>query len=463
MAKKRNQITKAKIAKLDVDKVGRPILELYENEKYEIHDNTKFRLVDQDEKRRDFLATKGIKFTHEKEKLLLDVGQQIGAAPLTNFIITVSPKFRNLKNFGRLIHFANGFRDKFLDDKIKFKEGYNVGLEFIIELLTYSTKEIIKHGLYRTYVLVQEDTPYLKGKLLLMPTEDTAGQLLNDAKFNMQFSCQHDEYTANVLENQILLYTLKKCQGLTKQQHRKIQIQRLIYQIDYDIETLPYITPDVFTNLQYTRLNQRYEDALKWCEMILKNTGLLNLKKQHIDYVKPFFIPMYDLFQDFVGRLLRNPKYYDLPTKNDWSINKYENREERRETRSNAWWNSDKNKSIKMFPDIIAYTDYSHTNIHSILDAKYVDDFNDAIPSTYLYQLAFYLRHYNRKIGYLILPYDKKHPKEDYKIRSIKQSLEIRVRHIDIEETLEWIFDKSPENTEKIINMLEVKFPISLT
>ena len=112
-----------------------------------------------------------------------------------------------------------------------------------------------------------------------------------------------------------------------------------------------------------------------------------------------------------------------------------------------------------MFPDIIAYTDYSHTNIHSILDAKYVDDFDGDLSSDNLYQLAFYLRHYNRKMGYLILPYDKKHKKEDYEIRSIKQPLEIRVRHIDVEETLEWIFEKSPENTEKIKKMLEKKFP----
>ena len=70
MKKKRNQITKAKISKLDFDKVGRPILQLHENERYEIHDNTKFRLADQDEKQRDLLTTKGIKFIQEKEKLL---------------------------------------------------------------------------------------------------------------------------------------------------------------------------------------------------------------------------------------------------------------------------------------------------------------------------------------------------------------------------------------------------------
>ena len=283
MTKERNQITKSEIAKLDEDKAGRPILELYENERYEIHDNTKFRLVDQAEKQRDLLATKGIKFIHETDKLLLDVGQQIGAAPLTNFIITVSPKFRNLRNFGRLIHFANGFRGKFPDDKIKFKEDKNVGLEFIIELLISSTKEIIKHGLFRTYVSVQEDTSYLKGKLLMMPTKDTAGQLLNDARFNLQFSCEHDEYSANVLENQILLYTLRKCQQLTQWGWRKMEIRRLIHEIDYDVEPpAEWINPIsmsyVFRDLQYTQLTQRYMEPLECCEIILKNSGLLNFK-----------------------------------------------------------------------------------------------------------------------------------------------------------------------------------------
>jgi len=41
--------------------------------------------------------------------------------------------------------------------------------------------------------------------------------------------------------------------------------------------------------------------------------------------------------------------------------------------------------------------------------------------------------------------------------------LEIKVRHIDVEETLGWIFKKSDKNTKNIHDMLVGKFPISIT
>ena len=460
MKKNRTLLTKTQISKLEEDDIGRPVLALNENDsvKIEIDNNKKFNLETQDEKQLDLLEDKGIFFKKSiNEKLLLvDVGQQVGAAPLTNFIIKVNPKFSNIENLGRLIHYANGFDEKnFLDGQIKFKSDHNVGLEYIIELLTFYTKKIIKDGLYRSYVSMQEDIPYLKGKLLMLPTKNTSGQLLNDAKFNLKFSCQYDEYSANVLENQILLYTLKICQRKTKQQHKKIMIQHLIHQIDYDVETLSYITPDVFVNLQYTALNQRYKIPLQYCKMILKNFGLLNLNKQETDFVTPFFIPMFDLFQDFIGHLLKNPKYYRLYTKNDWSYNRDENQRKKRETRRISW--NLPSKKIPTIPDIIAYTDSSRTKVHSILDAKYVLDDGKISPSI-LYQIAFYLNDYDRNIGYIIQPYDGK--SKDYEIKSVNQKpLEIRVRYINVEKTLEWIFEKRQENTKKIRDMLEEKFP----
>ena len=471
MKKNRTLLTKTQISELEEDKIGRPVLALNENDsvKIEIDNNKKFNLETQDEKQQDLLEDKGIFFKKSinGKLLLVDVGQQVGAAPLTNFIIKVNPKFSKIENLGRLIHYANGFDEKnFLDGQIKFKSDHNVGLEYIIELLTFYTKKIIKDGLYRTYVSVREDIPYLKGKLLMQPTEDTSGQLLNDAKFNLKFSCQYDEYSANVLENQILLYTLKICQRKTKQQHKKIEIQRLIHQIDYDVETLPYITPDVFVNLQYTALNQRYKIPLQYCKMILKNFGLLNLNKQETDFVTPFFIPMFDLFQDFIGHLLKNPKYYRLYTKNDWSYNRDKKQRKKRETRRISWVASRNGRmpplwKMSTIPDIIAYTDYGRTKVHSILDAKYVLDDGKISPSI-LYQIAFYLNDYDRDIGYIIQPYDGK--SKDYEIKSVHQKpLEIRVRHINVEKTLEWIFGKSEQNTTKIRKMLLEKFPISFT
>ena len=125
-------------------------------------------------------------------------------------------------------------------------------------------------------------------------------------------------------------------------------------------------------------------------------------------------------------------------------------------------WKIGQKERFPTIPDIIAYTDYSHTKVHSILDAKYVDDVKKQIDASILYQIAFYLKDYKKKVGYIILPKIKN--SEDYTIESLHQKpLEIRVRHIDVEKTLEWIFDKSEQNTTKIRKMLLKKFPISIT
>ena len=93
------------------------------------------------------------------------------------------------------------------------------------------------------------------------------------------------------------------------------------------------------------------------------------------------------------------------------------------------------------------------------MDAKYKDDKDDTLAESDMYQIAFYLNDYKKKIAYAVLP---KHEtsQDDYEIKAINQDLEIRVRHIDVEETLEWIFDKKIDDKVKISEMLETKFPL---
>ena len=91
MKKYRTLLTKTQISELEEDKIGRPVLALNENDsvKIEIDNNKKFNLETQDEKQQDLLEDKGIFFKKSinGKLLLVDVGQQVGAAPLTNFII----------------------------------------------------------------------------------------------------------------------------------------------------------------------------------------------------------------------------------------------------------------------------------------------------------------------------------------------------------------------------------------
>ena len=79
-----------------------------------------------------------------------------------------------------------------------------------------------------------------------------------------------------------------------------------------------------------------------------------------------------------------------------------------------------------------------------------------------MYQIAFYLNDFQKRIGYAVLPQHDK-SREDYEISASNQCLEIGVRHIPIDQTLKWIFEKSEQNTTNIQNMLLEKFSISIT
>jgi len=467
MKKKRRVVKTSDIKEKDKD--GRPILALDEHESVSIirDDDKKIFLEPQDAELEQILRDREIYINTylNKDKtstLHIDAGRYITAIPLSNFIILVNPKFSNIQSIGRLIHYASGFKeDEIIDGKINFLEGRNQGLEFHIEQLIHYTKKILKEGLYRTYVPIQEDIPYLKGKLLLLPTETTSGQLLNDARFNLQFSCEHDEFTANILENQILLFTLDVCQRKTESHSKKIEIQRLIHEIDYEVEMPAPVTSDTFHNLQYTTINQRYKNSLVCCEKILNNFGLVNLEKQDTEFISPFFINMSELFQDFIARLLKNPEYYPYYTKED--------KRSKRETRRVAWNVAGTNKPI--YPDIITFTDPAcdlndYSKIHSIIDVKYKDDSEEEEKGTLaeadMYQIAFYLNDFQKCIGYAVLP-QHDNSRADYEIKADNQGLNIGVRHIPIDQTLKWIFEKNEQNTTKIRNMLLTKFPISIT
>ena len=103
------------------------------------------------------------------------------------------------------------------------------------------------------------------------------------------------------------------------------------------------------------------------------------------------------------------------------------------------------------------HKDSGFSKIHAIMDAKYKDDKDDTLAESDMYQIAFYLNDYKKKIAYAVLPKHEK-SQDDYEITAINQDLEIRVRHINVEDTLEWIFDKNIDDETKVKTMLESKF-----
>lgn len=421
------------ITKIQVEKFtdeGKPILEIKENEtKYWIRE--KLEILPYEEKSINILEKFNIQIDKTLDGIRISTKDYVGIIEFKNFILNVGSKFVTLENFGRLIDFSTFMPNEQFIDEIRFQGQIKHPIEPVIRHFLRTIRQLIHHGLYRSYSEHQEDVSFLRGKLIMKQ------QILNDHKFNMKFNCEFDEFTSNNLENQIILYTLKKCKLLTKYPQTKKLIQKLIHQIDSQIDDKQITVLD-FRKITYTRLNSRYANPHHLAKQIIKNIGMQNLDYQRTKFITPFFIYMPDVWEHFLVNLFK--KHYDKQT--DVRIkNEY-----------NAWEINGKIHTI--IPDIVFYRD---NKISSIIDAKYMPKLT--VGGKELYQIAFYLNQLNQSTGYAILPYEEI---DDYDVQVPKQSITIKVRHIPIDEYLDILYSKklSKEFNEEISSKLKKLIPL---
>ena len=414
-----------------IDDTGKPILELLEHEDVEWL-GEEFKILSKEEKIVDKLEEEfGIQIISDPDKIRIRTENDVGVIEFENFVLRVKPKFVKFENFGKLIDFTNKLKDQSFDNEIKFEGVYKEPIQIIINNFLETTQKLIHNGLYRSYVEHQEDVSFLRGKLVMKQ------QILNDLKFNMKFNCEFDEFTSNNLENQIILYTLKLCKLLTKFPQKKKFIQKLIHQIDSQIND-KRITIQDFRKIAYTRLNVKYAKPHHLAKLIIKNIGMQNLNYQKTKFITPFFVDMPYVWEHFLENLFTN--YYDKKIR----IEKQDHHD--------AWLINDKYHKIK--PDLIFY---KNGKISSIIDAKYMREL--AIGGKEMYQIAFYLNHLRRSTGYAILPYEDK---QDYDIEVPLQNISIKVKHVPIDEYLDILYSKKPTNEIKEEISLKLKKLIPL-
>ena len=260
--------------KIQVEKFtdeGKPILEIKENEtNYWVSEG--LEILSSEEKLVERLEDEfKIQINKKSDGIKISAEGYVGVIEFENFILNVGPKFVKFENFGRLIDFSNDIDDEQFSDEIRFEGQIDHPIEFVIRSFLGTTQKLIHNGLYRSYVKHQEDVSFLRGKLMMKQ------QILNDLKFNMKFNCEFDEFTSNNLENQIILYTLKLCKLITKFPQKKRLIQKLIHQIDAQIDD-KRITIQDFRKIAYTRLNARYAKPHHLAKLIIKNISLREIK-----------------------------------------------------------------------------------------------------------------------------------------------------------------------------------------
>jgi len=436
---------------------GKPVLEIPEHSEicFEEEQEDVLIFTESDESVIEDLKSRQIKLVKTTNGIEISTYYNVGVREFSKFILKVIPKqVGDIESLGRMIAFCYMDNVKTFDlEDIRFQKG-DGPLEWLIMAFAQLSQRLIRRGLFRKYVTVTDNVPYLKGKLLLKQ------QIQNTMKFNMKFHCEYDEFTSNNLENQIILHTLKKCLSISRKGDLKTKIQKLIHQIDKQVEDKIIKSSD-FKQIHYTRLNSKYKTPLVLSKLILEHTGFKNIKQMETDLIVPFFVNMPKLFEKFLEKMFQE-YYFELNVKEQDNRNPWI-REGGKEEESN----------MGIEPDLVLYKDslqdvhgeLIRENVEMIIDAKYMEE----LGREERFQITFYLHEYDVKRGFAICPTREKTLHRDsqnrifykdddkpYLLKAEYQNKEIAVRHINVEQILnELIFsDVSEKEISRIMKEL---------
>lgn len=168
-----------------------------------------------------------------------------------------------------LLRYANGVESTTFEQETRLRRG-NVFIEAIAQLFRSELSRVLTHGLYTDYRKRQSAEPRLRGRL------DLQRQLQRQPPQPTRFECTYDELTPDVTINQAVLYATSVLLRLSDdtdtiralQRHR----QTLLRQV-----TLRPVDPFELERIEVTRLNEYYEDLLRFTKLIIGNINISEL------------------------------------------------------------------------------------------------------------------------------------------------------------------------------------------
>lgn len=404
----------------------------YEETKHE-EDKTleKLELTQEDKKLRNFLKKHGILTIRElKNGLEISSSSHIGVVQFSNFTVKVLPKFSlNTKNLPKLIAYAFDLDDIIIpESEITFQPEEKQLIDILITFFVRKCQQLLRQGLLKSYVTYQDDVKFLRGKLMLKQ------QIIHIIRKKPVFACEFDELEYNNLENQILLFCLKRSYHFTESDSLRKEIRRLIHQFSGLVNDIQ-ITFDNFEKINYTRLNQHYKKIHDLCKLIISATGIGDFYHEREHVVSSFFVDMNKIFEKFVTRLFR--EYYP-------SSYLVESQKGKRA------WRTEEGGSSYIRTDILLTNELGQ---RKIIDTKYKRKLSSGDP----YEIGFYIHEYKQNVGFAILP--KYSDSQTQSMTSQVQGITIFIRTIDIDKTLDLIYSSQEQSKNQLKTMIQNLVP----
>lgn len=235
------------------------------------------------------------------------------------------------------------FKEKRMLSVEKFENIYDM---FSV-LLTVLVNNQLKRGLARNYIEIKGSLKRIKGSINISET------IQKNVMINNEMICEYDEFSENVIFNQIIkttMYFLIKSNKVTNKKYVQELKKTMLFFKEVDI-----INPNLirWNTLQYNSNNKTYKFILNICYLILH--GLIikreNDKMLFLEFVDDQSVEK--LFENFIKEFyIRH-----MPELNAKS--------------SKIKWNITNNSIITLLPEMKTDVELTYGNKKLIIDAKY--------------------------------------------------------------------------------------------
>ena len=266
------------------------------------------------------------------------------------------------------------------------------------ELLTYLfARELytnVLSGPHRDYVRREERLPVMRGKWMI------SQQLSCHPHERHRFDLAYDEFELNTPLNQVFRYVIEQLLYLS----RRAANQRLLLILRatlMDVKLLPSIDASMLDQIQFTRLNERFQTAFSLARLFLKRETLLLSPGCKALYA--FVFDMNRLFEDFVWGFLYTHRKRIFPEKpEDIHLQKQAIGTSLHLIRDQA----NEKEHIRLRPDILLHDSLGRTRL--VLDTKYKrlgrDAFKPQVAESDLYQMVAYMTRFDCRQSLLLYP-----------------------------------------------------------
>ncbi|MEI6444373.1 MAG: restriction endonuclease [Nostocales cyanobacterium ELA583] len=319
----------------------------------------------------------------------------VGYIPInSDLALKINPKVP-IKNLFGMLEYAYNLHDS---KSFKFLQGLmncESVEDFYNHLAAIFAEKIIERcrkGLYRSYITKTEKLAYVRGRLNV--------QQVIKKPWDIKLQCAYQEHTADIIDNQILFWTLFHIghSGFCSEKVSQI-VRKAYHAMEGMVSLQPCTSKDCMERI-YHRLNEDYYILHQFCRFFLDNTIPSHEKGQNTSL--PFLVNMARLYEIFVAQWLKANLPQNLTLKIQERINLGEN--------------------IYFQTDLILY-ETTNFSPKYILDTKYKNHQNPS--SDDVGQVLAYAASKNSPEAVLVYPTELNNPFNQY-IGEIK----IRVRSL---------------------------------